>query len=192
VLVESTMVDPIKLLLLDRDGVINVDSKHYIKKAEEWHPIAGSINAIVQLQHCVKIAVCTNQAGIGRGLFAETALTAIHTKMNNAIVQAGGEAIDIYYCPHAPAQDCYCRKPKSGLLTLAMQGHQCLAKNTLYVGDSEKDLLAALNAKCRSVLVLTGNGSKTAKTPAAQYAGAIVENLAALADRTIVTGILDI
>ena len=177
---EFTNVD---LVLLDRDGVINEDSAAYIKSPDEWHAIEGSIEAIVILQNYVRVGVCTNQSGVGRGLFNEQTLAAIHDKLNKAIQDAGGTPIDIFYCPHPPGAGCPCRKPKPELLITAMRAYNAYPQNTLYAGDSEKDLNAADNAGCIDALILTGNGAQTASTPRGKRASITCKNLGALAQR---------
>jgi D-glycero-D-manno-heptose 1,7-bisphosphate phosphatase len=159
----------VKLVLIDRDGVVNVDSPEYIKSAEEWHPIPGSLEAIARLQNsrlpfAVTVAICTNQAGIGRGLFDEDALADIHQRLIRKLEQAGGKAIDIFYCPHHPDDGCGCRKPAPGLLQAAIKSVGVTPRDAVYVGDSQKDLDAAERVGCRSALVLTGNGEKTARS----------------------------
>lgn len=169
------------LILLDRDGVINVDSPDYIRSAEQWQPLPGAIDAIVLLQKYYAVTICTNQSGVGRGLFDENALHEMHIKMNDLICEAGGAVVDIFFCAHTPQQDCGCRKPKTGLLTAAMAGHSYPASRTLFVGDSEKDLLAAAAIDCRAALVLTGKGQKTLLTTTGQNTPLVAEDLLALA-----------
>src|SRR4051812_35636914 len=106
-----------KLVILDRDGVINFDSDHYIKAPEEWKPIPGSLDAIARLnQWGYRVVVATNQSGVGRGLFEMDALNAIHEKMLRALAVAGGRIDAIFFCPHTNADDCDCRKPRAGML----------------------------------------------------------------------------
>ncbi len=109
-----TIDKSLALILLDRDGVINVDSPDYIRSAEQWQPLPGAIDAIVLLQKYYDVAVCSNQSGVGRGLFDETTLHKMHIKMNDLICAAGGTAVDVFFCPHTPEQSCECRKPKAG------------------------------------------------------------------------------
>jgi D-glycero-D-manno-heptose 1,7-bisphosphate phosphatase len=151
--------------LLDRDGVVNVDRPDYTKSPEEWQALPGSLHAIAQLQAAgYALAVCTNQAGIGRGMFSAEQLGRIHSKLNDQLISNGGRSLDVFYCPHHPQDGCTCRKPLPELLDTAMRATGFEATQTVYVGDSEKDLLAADNAKCDSVLVLTGKGQQTAMT----------------------------
>ncbi len=156
------------LVLLDRDGVINFDSPDYIKTPEEWDALPGALEAVVQMQQHVHVAVCSNQSGVGRGLFDENILASIHDKLNRELKSLGGQALDVYYCPHQPQAGCPCRKPKPDLLIRAMRASHIAPNATLYVGDSEKDLLAATNAGCHAALVLTGNGVTTAASETAQ------------------------
>jgi len=167
-------------VLLDRDGVINFDSPDYIKTPDEWQALPGALEAIVRLQQHVQVAVCSNQSGVGRGLFDEDTLSRIHDKFNAGLIACGGEAVDIYYCPHHPDDGCPCRKPQPELLHRAMQAFGIAPAATLYAGDSEKDLLAAANARCRAALVLTGNGASTAKTEAGRRTAVTCDSLAAL------------
>ena len=106
-----------KLVILDRDGVINVDSAEFIKSADEWKPIPGSLEAITRLNHAgYHVVVATNQSGIGRGLFEVAALNTIHDKMHKALAHMGGRIDAVFFCPHAQEADCNCRKPRPGLL----------------------------------------------------------------------------
>jgi D-glycero-D-manno-heptose 1,7-bisphosphate phosphatase len=148
------------LVLLDRDGVVNEDSADFVKTPDEWRPIEGSLDAIARLNLAgFSVAVCTNQSGIARGRFDRQALDAIHAKMCRAIAARGGALAGIYVCPHGPDDDCECRKPRAGLLRRALAELGVDARSTHYVGDSMRDMEAALSAGCTPVLVRTGNGS---------------------------------
>jgi D-glycero-D-manno-heptose 1,7-bisphosphate phosphatase len=151
-----------KLVLLDRDGVINHDSDQYIKKPDEWKAISRSIFGIVQLQQLgIKIAVCTNQAGIGRGLIKMPDLFSIHRKFNDELIGNGGDPLEIFFCPHLPSDSCDCRKPKPGLLITAISALGISCKDTIFLGDSITDFQAAKTAGVKFALVLTGNGKIT-------------------------------
>ena len=151
-----------KVVILDRDGVINEDSADYIKSAEEWKAIPGSLQAIAKLHQAgFKIAVATNQSGLGRGLFDVEALAAIHRKMLAEVCAAGGQLDAICFCPHTPDEGCDCRKPKPGLILQIAEQFACGTHNMLMVGDSQRDLQAAQAAGVTSVLVRTGNGKDT-------------------------------
>ena len=167
----SAIPEHTNLILLDRDGVINFDSSTFIKGPDEWRPLPGAMSAIAALQTQYLIAVCTNQSGVGRGLLDLATLDAIHDKLNQELVQAGGKPLNIYFCPHLPDAGCACRKPQPGLLLAAMEAVQVAPTHTVYVGDSTKDVAAAANAGCRAALVLTGNGAETKAALTRQAAG---------------------
>jgi D-glycero-D-manno-heptose 1,7-bisphosphate phosphatase len=151
-----------RYVLLDRDGVINHDSEHFIKSPEEWLPIEGSLEAIAMLnQHGYKVVVITNQSGIARGLFDANTLQDIHTKMQRMAIDKGGLIDAIYICPHGPSSDCFCRKPKPGLLKLFAQEKQVDLTTTSFIGDSFRDIQAAQAAGAMPILVKTGKGEKT-------------------------------
>ena len=153
-----------RLILLDRDGVINQDSKDYIKNAEEWAPIKGSLEAIGYWQRRgIEFAVCTNQSGLGRGLFSKDDLFNMHAKCNSILKSLGGKPLRFFFCPHTPENNCSCRKPKALLLELAIEALGSKPSNTVFVGDSPSDLKAAQAASVQFVLVRTGNGESTYK-----------------------------
>ena len=107
---------PIKLVILDRDGVINFDSDHFIKSPAEWKPIPGSIEAIARLnQNGYRVVVATNQSGIGRGLFDMATLNAINDKMMELVFRQGGRIDAVFFCPCTAEQNCHCRKPDTGM-----------------------------------------------------------------------------
>ena len=152
----------LKLIVLDRDGVINRDSEHFIKSPDEWRPIPGSLEAIARLNHAgFRVVVATNQSGIGRGLFDMATMNAIHEKMHKSLALVGGRVDALFYCPHTADSDCECRKPKPGMLKeiglrfgVEMTGVPC-------VGDSVRDLEAAEAVGAQPLLVLTGKGENT-------------------------------
>ena len=151
-----------RFVILDRDGVINTDSTDYIKSADEWDPIPGSLEAIALLtSNNVEVYIATNQAGIARGKLTLDALDGIHKKLMLEVEAAGGRIADIKFCPHHPDENCWCRKPNPGLLEELATDHQLNLSEGYYVGDSLKDLRAAETAGCTGVLVLTGNGLET-------------------------------
>lgn len=155
----------VKLIILDRDGVINFDSETYIKTLDEWQPIPGSLQAIAALNQAgFYVAIATNQSGIGRGLFDEQTLIAIHDKMRMLLDGVGGHIDFIAYCPHHPNQDCACRKPKAGLLLQIAAHFQCSLQDVPFIGDSERDIVAAHSVGARPMLVKTGKGENTLQT----------------------------
>jgi len=151
-----------KLVILDRDGVINFDSDLYIKAPAEWRPIPGSIEAIARLnQSGYRIAVATNQSGIGRGLFDMATLNAINDKMMEIVFRQGGRIDAVFFCPHTAAENCGCRKPRTGMLEEIAQRFHTELKGVPCVGDSLKDLQAAEAVGAQPILVLTGKGQAT-------------------------------
>ena len=152
-----------KLIILDRDGVINIDSAEYIKSPDEWAPIPGSLEAIARLnQDGYRVVVATNQSGIGRGLFEMATLNAIHDKMHKALGQVGGRVDAVFFCPHAQEADCPCRKPKPGLLQDIAHRFNVELAGVPSIGDSLRDLQAAAAVAAQPILVLTGKGQQTA------------------------------
>ena len=151
-------------VILDRDGVINQDSVDYIKSADEWVALPGSLEAIALLTaNKIEVYIATNQAGIARGKLTRDALDNIHKKLIREVEKAGGRIVDIKYCPHHPDEKCWCRKPNPGLLEGIAATYDLSLKEGCYVGDSLKDLKAAESAGCPGILVLTGNGMETQK-----------------------------
>ena len=151
-----------KLIILDRDGVINRDSDEFIKSPAEWMPIPGSLEAIARLNQAgYRVVVATNQSGVARGLFDIATLNAIHQKLHTAAQQVGADVDAIFYCPHAADENCDCRKPKPGMLhTIATRFHMSL-KGVPNIGDSLRDLQAGYGMGCVPYLVLTGKGERT-------------------------------
>lgn len=159
----TTMLPAAKLVILDRDGVINHDSDAYIKSLEEWIPYPTSISAIAKLSHSgYSVAVATNQSGISRGYYDEATLHAMHKRLITLVEAEGGTISHIAYCPHGPDDHCACRKPLPGLL---LQIQQQLGMHSLegswMVGDSLRDLQAGEAVGCNTVLVRTGKGANT-------------------------------
>lgn len=167
----------IKLIILDRDGVVNYDSDQFIKSPDEWKPIPGSLDAIARLNQAgFKVVLATNQSGVGRGLFDMAMLNTIHDKMNKVLAQAGARIDALFFCPHAADSDCGCRKPKPGMFqeigvrfNVSLAGVPC-------IGDSLRDLQAAAEVGGQPILVLTGKGRLT------QEKGSIPENTLVFAD----------
>ncbi len=150
-----------RLVVLDRDGVINEDSDDFIKSPEEWEAIPGSLEAIARLNHAgVAVAVATNQSGIGRGLLTIDDLNRIHAKFQHALARVGGHVQGIFFCPHAPEAGCACRKPAPGLLRSIEQRFSLALNDVPFIGDSERDAGAALAVKARPIMVRTGKGAR--------------------------------
>jgi D-glycero-D-manno-heptose 1,7-bisphosphate phosphatase len=151
-----------KLIILDRDGVINYDSDQFIKSPEEWRPIPGSLEAIARLNHAgFRVVVATNQSGLGRGLFDMATMVAVNEKLHKALAHVGGRIDAVFYCPHAADSGCECRKPKPGLLMEIGQRLGVDLTGVPCVGDSLRDLQAAQAVGAQPILVLSGKGEKT-------------------------------
>jgi D-glycero-D-manno-heptose 1,7-bisphosphate phosphatase len=178
-----------KLVILDRDGVINEDSPDYIKSVDEWHPIPGSLEAITRLcQSGFRIYIATNQAGLGRDLFDYDAFAAMNGHLQKLLATLGGRVDGIFFAPDHPDRATPMRKPAPGMLLDLSQrlGHSL--EFVPFVGDSLRDIEAARAAGARPVLVRTGNGRETEQRSDAATAlrdVAVYDNLAAFANALI-------
>ena len=171
-----------KLVVLDRDGVINLDSDQYIKSPEEWTPIPGSLEAIARLtQAGFRVAIATNQSGLARGLFDMAKLNAMHNKMHKAVNQLGGRIDAVFFCAHAQDAGCACRKPQPGMLLEIAERYGIALADVPVIGDSLRDLQAASAAGARPMLVLTGKGEKTLKAGGLPQGTVVHQDLAAAA-----------
>jgi D-glycero-D-manno-heptose 1,7-bisphosphate phosphatase len=151
-----------KLIILDRDGVINFDSDQFIKSPAEWQPIPGSLEAIARLNQAdYRVVVATNQSGVGRGLFDMPTLNAIHDKMHKACALVGARIDAVFFCPHTADSQCDCRKPRAGMLEEIAARYNTSLTGVPVVGDSLRDLLPAAALGASPYLVLTGKGMKT-------------------------------
>lgn len=176
-----------KLVILDRDGVINQDSAQFIKSPDEWIPIPGSLEAIALLnQSGFRVAIATNQSGVGRGLFDMAVLNAIHDKMYRALGRLGGRIDAMFYCPHAADANCSCRKPKPGMFEEIGARFGVELKGIPAVGDSLRDLQAGSAVGAQPILVLTGKGETTQKIGHLPQGTWICADLASAAQRIIV------
>lgn len=175
-----------KLIILDRDGVINFDSDQFIKSPAEWQPIPGSLEAIARLNQAdYRIVVATNQSGVGRGLFDMPTLNAIHDKMHKACALVGARIDAVFFCPHTAESHCSCRKPSPGMLEEIALRYNAKLTGIPVVGDSLRDLLPAAQMGAHPYLVLTGKGLKT------QAAGGLPEGTRVLPDlAAVVTELL--
>jgi D-glycero-D-manno-heptose 1,7-bisphosphate phosphatase len=151
-----------QLVILDRDGVINQDSAHYIKTPDEWEAIPGSLEAIARLNRAGKrVVVATNQSGLGRGLFDLETFCQINEKMLRRLEEVGGTIEAIFFCPHRPDDGCECRKPRPGmLLEIGKRLHVSLT-GVPVIGDTRRDIEAARAVQARPILVSTGKGQQT-------------------------------
>lgn len=171
------------LVILDRDGVINCDSPEFVKNADEWLPISGSIEAIAKLSKGgYTVTVASNQSGLARGLFDRNALRSMHRKLRRLVIAEGGHIDRIVVCPHGPKDGCRCRKPAPGLLLRLARHYGTSLAGVPAVGDSLRDLEAAAAAGAEPILVRTGNGTKAAESlPASLQSVPVFDDLAAVA-----------
>jgi D-glycero-D-manno-heptose 1,7-bisphosphate phosphatase len=170
-----------KLIILDRDGVINHDSDQFIKSPDEWRPIDGSLEAIARLnQWGWRVVIASNQSGIGRGLFGMDTLNAINDKMVKSLAQVGGRIDAIFFCPHPADSTCECRKPRPGMLRQIAERFNVNLDGVPAVGDSLRDLQAGVAVGCVPYLVLTGKGKKTHEDPALPAGTRVYPDLAAV------------
>lgn len=169
-----------RLIILDRDGVINQDSDQFIKSPAEWQAIPESLSAIAKLNDAgFNVVVATNQSGIARGYFSAETLKNIHQKMETELAAHHGKIAGIFVCPHGPEDNCICRKPKPGLLLEIAKKFNVQPKEMLSIGDSMRDILAAHAAGAHAVLVKTGKGAKTIASATKKFNVPIFDDLAA-------------
>jgi D-glycero-D-manno-heptose 1,7-bisphosphate phosphatase len=184
----------VKLIILDRDGTINEDRDDYVKSADEWLPIEGSLEAIARLNEAgFHVVIASNQAALGKGLIDMTALNAMHSKMNKLLAAKGGRVDAIFFCPHTNEDDCDCRKPKAGLFhQIALryglvedEAHTTPLKGIPVIGDTLRDLIAGSALGTVPYLVLTGKGRTTQHDPALPKGTKVFADLAAAASAII-------
>ncbi len=179
-----------KLIILDRDGVINYDSPAFIKSPAEWIPIPGSLEAIARLNQAgYRVVVASNQSGIARELFDMMTLNAIHHKMHTCAQQVGATIDAIFFCPHAAHDSCDCRKPKAGMFDEIARRFEVSLKGVPSVGDSLRDLQAGFISGCVPYLVLTGKGEKTKETGGLPPDTMVYPDLAAMVSHLLKTAV---
>lgn len=180
-----------KLIILDRDGVINCDSETFIRSPAEWQPLPGSMEAIARLnQFGYRVAVATNQAGVARGLFDMKMLNAIHQKLHQTAQACGAHIDAIFFCPHMADENCDCRKPKPGMLQAIGRRFETSLKQVPLVGDSLRDLQAGFAVGCTPYLVMTGKGEKTLAKGGLPPGTSVFQNLAAVVDSILHTDLM--
>jgi D-glycero-D-manno-heptose 1,7-bisphosphate phosphatase len=183
-MVATTKQNATKLIILDRDGVINEDSDNFIKTVDEWIPLPDSLDGIARLNRGgYRVVVATNQSGIARGMFDLETLSLMHKKMHDLAGLAGAHIEGVFFCPHGPEDKCQCRKPKPGLFQEISKRFGFALAGVPVVGDSLRDLQAGSHEGCLPILVKTGKGKKTLETHANNLPeGTLVfENLAEVA-----------
>ncbi len=150
------------LILLDRDGVLNEDRADHVKSPDQLSMIPRAAEAVARLNHAGhKVALVTNQSGLGRGLYDQTMLARIHDKLNGELRSKGGHLDAIFICPDAPWEASERRKPGAGMLREAMSRFRMSAAETVMIGDAARDLEAAVKAGVARILVRTGKGAAT-------------------------------
>ena len=183
-----------KLVILDRDGTINADSDDFVKTADEWLPLPGSLEAIAKLNHAGwHVVVVSNQSGLGRGLFDVASLNAMHAKMHKLLAAHGGRIDAVFYCPHSPEEACTCRKPLPGLFEQVGERYGRDLKGVPGGGDSLRDVQAGALVGCEPHLVLTGKGAqyRGVPLPGTFPPGTVVhDSLAAFADALLARAVL--
>ena len=182
------MQTPKKLVILDRDGVINFDSDEYIKSPAEWRPIPGSLEAIARLnQHGYQIAIASNQTAVARGLIDMRMLNSIHQKLHLSALAVGAHINAIFFCPHAADEFCDCRKPRPGMLTAIGKRFGINLRGVPMVGDALRDMQAAFEVGCSPYLVRTGKGEKTLQTGGLPPGTQVFSNLASVVEQLLQT-----
>ena len=172
-----------RLVILDRDGVINQDSSNYIRSAEEFIPLPGSLEAIARLNRAgFLVAVATNQSGIGRGFYDQATLDSIHDKLKGLLAGVDGHVDAIFYCPHAPDDQCDCRKPAPGLLRQIGEHFGIPLGGVPFIGDALRDIQAARAVGATPILVRTGKGLRTLKNGEELDEIRVYDDLAAAVD----------
>ncbi|MFT3779004.1 MAG: D-glycero-beta-D-manno-heptose 1,7-bisphosphate 7-phosphatase [Ottowia sp.] len=155
-----------KLVIVDRDGTLNVEREGYIQTPDDWEPLPGALDAIARLNHAGwQVVIAANMPGLGRGLFDVAALNAIQAKLHKQLAAVGGRVEAMFYCPHAPDEGCACRKPLPGLFVQIGERYKVDLRQVHAVGDSERDVQAAVAAGCVPHLVLTGKGAPARTAP---------------------------
>lgn len=176
-----------KLIILDRDGVINQDSDDFIKNVDEFIPLPGSLEAIARLNQAgYRVTIATNQSGIARGYYDIATLNAMHDKLRRLLSTLGAGIEMIAFCPHGPDDNCDCRKPRAGMYREIADRFEVTLHGVPIVGDSLRDLIAAREVGARPILVRTGKGLRTLEKGEGLEGIAVYDDLA-----TAVTALLE-
>lgn len=181
-------MQPVKLIILGRDGVLNYFREDHVKAPEEWQPIRGALEAVARLNHAGWHAVvATNQSGIGRGLIDMASLNAVHAHMIQLLAEQGGRLDAVFLCPHTPEEHCDCRKPLPGMMKQIAERYGLELSHVPMVCDTLRDLQAAQSAGCEPHLVRSGRAASLDDEQIAQWLAAVPgtcvhRDLAALAD----------
>jgi len=158
----------LKLVVIDRDGTLNREPEDYLRGPDDWEPLPGALEAVARLNEAGwRVVIASNQSGLGRGLFDVATLNAVHARMHKAVAQAGGRIEAVFFCPHAPEDECDCRKPAPGLFLQIAERYGIAPVQLVAVGDSVRDARAGVAAGCDTHLVRTGQsvGGRPADLP---------------------------
>lgn len=154
------MIHVPRLVILGRDGILNVYRDDHVKAPDEWEPIPGALEAVARLNHAGwHTVVATNQSGIGRGMIDMASVNAVHQRMMQKLSEVGGRLDAVFFCPHTPEDNCECRKPKPGLMRQIAMRYGIEPRTVPMVADTLRDLLAAHAAGCEPHLVRTGRAA---------------------------------
>jgi D-glycero-D-manno-heptose 1,7-bisphosphate phosphatase len=149
-----------KLVILGRDGILNHYRDDHVKAAAEWLPIDGALEAVSRLNHAGwHTVVATNQAGIGRGMIDMASVNAVHAEMNRKLLAQGGRLDAVFFCPHTPEEQCACRKPLPGMMQDIGRRYGVDLHSVPMVGDTVRDVQAAVAAGCEPHLVRSGRAA---------------------------------
>ncbi len=163
-----------KLIILGRDGILNVFREGHVKDPDEWEPIPGALEAVARLNHAGwHVVVATNQSGIGRGMIDMASVNAIHQRMMKLLWAKGGRIDAVFFCPHAPEDQCSCRKPLPGMMREIADRYGVTLSQVPMVADTLRDLEAAWAAGCRPHLVRTGRAAQVHDAEVAQWQQAV-------------------
>jgi len=145
----------IKVVFLDRDGVINFEPGDYTFEVEQFKIVEGLFEGLKLLKEKgFQFIVITNQGGISKGIYNHDAVKKVHSYMQKCFKENEIDLLDIYYCPHHTINEkCICRKPDSLLLEKAMARYDIDKSTAYFIGDSRRDVLAAERAEIKGVLV---------------------------------------
>jgi len=162
-----------RLVILGRDGILNVYRDDHVKAPEEWQPLPGALEAVARLNHAGwHTVLATNQSGIGRGMIDMASVNAVHLHMMQRLAAVGGRLDGVFFCPHTPEENCDCRKPKPGLMRQIGQRYGIDLRTVPMVCDTLRDLQAAQAAGCEPHLVRSG---RAADLDDAQQAGIVAQ-----------------
>jgi D-glycero-D-manno-heptose 1,7-bisphosphate phosphatase len=167
-----------KLVILGRDGILNRFREDHVKDPKEWDPIPGALEAVARLNHSGwHVVVATNQAGIGRGMIDMASVNIVHQHMNKLLMAKGGRFDAVFFCPHAPEDQCDCRKPLPGMMKDIGLRYGVELRHVPMVADTLRDLQAAQAAGCQPHLVRSGRAEHLGEAELAAWLQAVPETL---------------